>query len=438
VAGSRPSKAALAPPTRRGRAVHPRGRLTRVAPSTLALGAICAGVLVLGVWNVLHYPPGRGYDGADHMAYADGLVPGGHLPPRTNPTFFHPPGYYAVAGSLDWVAQKLGIGEPHRAGMGLNMLLLLATVLLVWRIARELWPGEERLALGAAAFTALLPVTVKAETMFHPESTALFLCTLALWLCVRSFADGRNLVPLGLTLGAAQLVRPEALWTVGVVAVVLAVARRWRSLLLVVVLSALVAAPWYVHEYDRYGSVLVYPVPTPATPLLERRPARFYVDPGVPDVVTKPYRPNFLNLALPTTYTELWGDYFGVWAWSGRGTPSAHVRHLLQLQSIVGFVPTLLAVVGSLMFLLRSLRSPPRLTVALLPLAGILGYLYFAVAHPSPDGDDLKATYMLTATAGWALGFGYALERLRGRLLQATLAALVLCAVVELPFLVYA
>ncbi len=41
---------------------------------------------------------------------------------------------------------------------------------------------------------------------------------------------------------------------------------------------------------------------------------------------------------------------------------------------------------------------------------------------------------MLTATAGWALGFGYALERLRWRWLVALLA---LCALAELPFLFY-
>ena len=92
--------------------------------------AICAFVVVLGAWNALRYPPGFGYDAAAHMAYADGLVPGGRLPHGTG-EFHIPPGYYAVAGSLDWVARKLGAGEPHRAGMAVNVLFLLGTVLLV-------------------------------------------------------------------------------------------------------------------------------------------------------------------------------------------------------------------------------------------------------------------------------------------------------------------
>jgi len=66
-----------------------------------------------------------------------------------------------------------------------------------------------------------------------------------------------------------------------------------------------------------------------------------------------------------------------------------------------------------------------------------LGYAYFTVAYPTSDGDVLKASYMLAATAGWALGFGYALERLRGRAWPVVLAVLAVCAVAELPFLVY-
>jgi xanthosine utilization system XapX-like protein len=113
------------------------------------------------------------------------------------------------------------------------------------------------------------------------------------------------------------------------------------------------------------------------------------------------------------------------------------VRRELELQSVIGLLPSLLAVVGWVAFLLASLRSPPRLAVALLPLLGILGYLYFVVAYPTPDGNVLKASYMLTTTAGWAVAFGYALVRLRGRAWPVVGVLLAACALAELPFLVY-
>jgi hypothetical protein len=416
--------------------------------SSAALAAICAFVLVVGAWNIVRYPPGSGFDALEHMAYADGLVPGGALP-HGEGEYYTPPGYYAVAGALDWVAGKAGVGDPHRAGMAINVLFLLGTVILVWLTARELWPDRERAAVGAAAFVAFVPVTVRLEAMFHPATAALFSCALALWLCVRTFADRRYAFGLGVALGVAQLVLASALWTVAAAGVALAVGRRWRALAVAFALAVVIPLPWYVHQQTTYAGLA--PFPRPATPqaraggletgkpkpLYERRPARFYFDPGLPDVVTHPYRPHFLNLALPTTYAELWGDWEGHWIWKGDGTPTSGQRDRLEVQSVVGIVPTLLAVVGWVALLIASRRNPRRLAVALLPALGILGYLYFTVAYPTPDGDVLKASYMLSTTAAWALGFGYALERLRGRAWLVVLGLLALSAVAELPFLVY-
>lgn len=418
--------------------------------SSGALAAICAFVLVVGAWNIVRYPPGKGFDALEHMAYADGLVPGGDLPHGVG-EYYTPPGYYALAGSLDWVAGKAGIGDPHRAGMAINVLFLLGTVLVVWRIGRELVPGRERVAVGAAAFVALLPVDVRSAAMFHPAMAALFFCSLALWLSVRTFSDRRYAfaLALGVALGVAQLVLAAALWTVVAVAAALALGSRWRALAVTIALAVVIPLPWYIHQQTTYSGLAPFPrPPTPEAraggteagkpkPLYSRRPARFYVDPGIPDVVTHPYRPHFLNLLVPTTYAELWGDWEGHWEWRGTGSPSSRDRATLELQSIVGVLPTILAFVGWLGLLVGSWRSPARLAIALLPGLGLLGYLYFTVAYPTSDGDVLKASYMLTTAAAWALAFGYALERVRGRTWLAVAGALGLCAVVELPFLVY-
>ena len=76
------------------------------------------------------------------MDYADGLVPGWHLPHGVG-EYYTPPGFYFVAGIADWVADRLGVGEPHRAALALNVLFLLGTLLLVRQIARELWPRRD-------------------------------------------------------------------------------------------------------------------------------------------------------------------------------------------------------------------------------------------------------------------------------------------------------
>src|SRR5262249_16311055 len=123
-----------------------------------AFWALFAFVAVVGLWNAAHYPPGHGYDARDHMRYADGLIPGWRLPHGTG-EYYTPPGFYVVAGIVDWLAGKAGLGEPHRATQALNVVLLLGTMLLVRQIARELWPGRPRIAPAAAAFVAFVPVT---------------------------------------------------------------------------------------------------------------------------------------------------------------------------------------------------------------------------------------------------------------------------------------
>jgi hypothetical protein len=374
------------------------------------------------------------------MAYADALFPGWHLPhpSATEATeYYTPPGFYLVAGVADWLLGQTGYGDPDRAAQALNVAFLLGTVLLVAAVARELWPGRRRIELGAAAFVAFLPVVVETTAMFHPEPMSLFLSTLALWLCVRTFASPRYAWALGLTLGAAQLVRAWALATAAAVVLALLAARRWRELAIVCVLAIAIPAPWYIHQRTTYGGQPQFPQPAQGT----RLPAAFWYGLGIPTVVSRPYRENHYTRWIPVTYDGVWGDYFGVWNWHANAVtvtkPSASAARSLRLQSLLGLVPTALAVVGWLLLARASLRRRAALAVALLPLLGLAAYLYFAGRYWTPDGDLLKATYMLATAAGWAIGFGYALDRLRGSWFTVTIVLLALIALAELPFLVY-
>jgi hypothetical protein len=121
------------------------------------------------------------------------------------------------------------------------------------------------------------------------------------------------------------------------------------------------------------------------------------------------------------------------------------VRRQLEDQAVIGLLPTLLAIGGVLALLVASLRRPAlqtrpaQLLVALLPLAGIAGFLYFTVSYPTPDGDVIKASYMLTTAPGWALGFGWAFGALtRDRLIRLGLLVFFAgCALVDLGLLLF-
>jgi hypothetical protein len=395
----------------------------------LAAAALIAALALVAGWNAYKYPSGAGYDVRQHQEYADLLIHHGEIPGAgTRSEYYTPPGFYALAGVATLIGEHVHAGDPHKLGQVLNWLVLLATAGVLWLLARELFPGRLWVQLGALAFFCFLPVVLRVGAMFHPEPLSMLLTAVALLLAARLLVQPgyrwQLAVATGVALGLGQLVRAFSLWTFAAVVVALAVARAWRPLVVVVLATVVVASPWYIRQAIKYGDP-VFDRPTRNEPIWDRRPARFYVGLGLPQVFTDPIRPHFLNEAIPTTYSDVWGDYFDVW------------RGNRERQSFVGLLPTLLAVAGWLLLLARSVRAPPRLAVALLPGLGLLGYLYFTVSYPTADGDVLKASYMLTTAPAWALGFGYALDRLPGRLRVVVAGVLAASALVALPFLLY-
>ncbi|HVM69529.1 MAG TPA: hypothetical protein VM204_06805 [Gaiellaceae bacterium] len=418
----------------------------------LTYAVILAAALV-AAWNVVRYPPGLGYDAIDQVFYTDGIRHGEGLPDRRG-AYYTPPGFYAVAAVATEVGEALGLEEPLRVTQAVNAALAIGTLLLLLLLVREVWPGREVLHLLAVAFAATTTILLRSAAMFHPETMSLFFATLALLLAARMLAREdyrvRTAVAVGLALGAGQLVRAWALWTFAVVLLALAAvwlvrraARRRVALAAAVVVAAtaVVAGPWYGYQATRYTNP-IFDQPQVAKPLWERRAAAFYVDPGLPELVTQPYRPSFTNRFWPTVYAEAWGDYFGVFAWQAhKGEPDAGTRRDLTLQMLALAVPTMLALAGWLWLMGRALRRrlpDAQLLVALMPLAGLTGLLYFTVSYPTPDGDVIKATYMLTTLPAWAACFAVAGERLlRTRLALPLALLLAVAAVVSLRFALY-
>jgi hypothetical protein len=110
--------------------------------------------------------------------------------------------------------------------------------------------------------------------------------------------------------------------------------------------------------------------------------------------------------------------------------------------SIVGLPLTLMAVAGWIALLALAIRHPGRATerqlVALLPLAALAGVLYFATSYPTPDGDTVKGSFMLTAVPAWAACFGFAVDEVRRRYPRGSAALLLVLAALALvaaPFL---
>ena len=422
-------------------------------PERVAYGiAVLSGLIAL--WNAVTYPSAAGYDAASHREYADFLIQHHRLPYRDEtPEYYSPPLYYLIAGTADWIGRHAGLGDPHKLGQLLNVPLVVGAVLLMVALARLLWPSRPWLPVLAAGFVALSPVLTRTAAMFNPEPADLFASVLCAYLAARILAGRRygaaSALGLGAVLGAAQMVRQFELYTLAVVGLAYLSALWWRpaerrallrSLAVVLAAVALLAAPWYAYRAVHYANP-IFDRPHSTKPFFERRPASFYLGSGLPGVFTHPYRPNLANEVWPQTYADVWGDWYGVFAWPAEtaAKPSRAANAWLVLQDVVGVVPTLLAVGGWVALLVLSFRRRDSVLLlpALMPLAGLAGYLYFAIGYPTVDGDVIKPTFMLSTLWAWALCFAWAAGWAARRAPRLVVPALVAFAVIVLPFVLY-
>jgi len=363
-----------------------------------------------------------------------------------------------LAGAAIRFGEVIGLGEPERAAQLLNALLTVGTGVFVLVLGRLLFPGRPFLRWAALAFFVSSPIVLKTGAMFHPQPLAMFLSTLAFVLCARMIVQRRyralDWVALVLTLAAAQLVRSVTIWAVLLVFVALVVAaaaqpehrRRIRNALALTAAAAvLIPLPWYLHLQST-GSNPILGRGTQAFRFEGYWPRIFYVSPGLPDVITEPHRGAMTPRFFPLLYTDTWGDYWGIWSWSPPRpelTPEVNAR--LTIQSLVGLPLTAVGFAGWLALaglgLARWRESPARLLiVAAVPL-GLAAALYYVTRRPSPDGDTVKAMFLLPAVPFWALSFGFAADVLLGRsraVARPVLAVLGACAVVSLAFATFA
>jgi 4-amino-4-deoxy-L-arabinose transferase-like glycosyltransferase len=363
-----------------------------------------------------------------------------------------PPLWFALAGLLGRLSTALGLGHPQRPGQLLAAAAGLAICVLVFLLARLLWPERRALHLVALVLAAATPALVRASAMYHPETLAVALATGGVLVAARALRHRWTLgsaAAAGALLGLACLTRA---WALPVLVAVLVVAgldaaraRRFAPVGVCAAVALLLVTPWLVNQRVAHGSALAFNRPAPTTSLLHRRPAAFYAGLHSLRAFEHPITPLFRNELVPHLYADWWGD----WSLSWDSPPPPAPAELLPAsvvserarQMLVGVVPTVLALAGlvALGVLAAARRSA---SLGLLPLSALAvaaAYLLFAVRYPSTDGDTIKGTYLLTALPAAAVGAAFVIDVLRPRGRRWTAAGVVALGVlvaVQLPFLI--
>ncbi|MCZ7589005.1 MAG: hypothetical protein M5U27_09170 [Gaiella sp.] len=417
------------------------------------MAAVLLAEAALLAWNAWHYDWLRGYDAFANERYARVVSNEYRLPSAEESGVWHtPPLWFALAGALGRVTASLDLGDPQRPGQLLAAVAGLAVCVLVLLLARVLWPERHALHLVALVLTAASPALVRAAAMYHPETLAVALAGGGLLVAVRALRTRWtpwSAAATGGLLGLACLTRAWALPVLAAVLVVAAVdarrTRRWAPPAVSAAVAVALLAPWLANQQVAHGSALAFNRTAAPGSLLERRPASFYLGPRSLRALGHPITPLFRNELVPHLYADWWGDWALTWAGPPPPPPAgllpSHVVAERARQSLVGLVPTVLALAGVLALgLLAIARRSAALAVLPLGAAAVaVAFLAFAVRYPSPDGDTIKGTYLLMALPAAAVGAAFVIDvlRPRGRPWTAVgVAALGAFVAAQLPFLV--
>ena len=413
-------------------------RVARALPVLL----VTAAWLGLYLHNAGKLPITSGFDARGHLEYIEQLRQHGTLP-RADQGWqaYQPPLFYLAAAGL----LKLGgVTTSDAAAVwwlrGLTFTAGLAQVLLLFAIARRLWPDERRTQLLVLGLAACLPLHLYLFHYASNETLATTLGTAASYLLVRLLQHPRPAsrsgliwaAGAGLCLGAALLTKVTALLllpaAVAVLAVHVALGRHgWRWTLAlpgVLLVTCLAACGWH---YLRIGQEFGNPLIGNWDPALG---FRWWQDPGYRTAadfrgalvlgldrgLTSPWYGGFGGIA-EGFYTTLWGDGLAGGETEVRlGPPWNH--GWMAAGFGLALVPLGALLLGAGLGLARLVRAPSSEWWYLAAVAATVVTAWLWMVLKVPSYAQAKAFYAQPAlpalVACFGLGAGWLGRRRRG------------------------
>ena len=340
-------------------------------------------------------------------------------------------GAWLAAAAL--AAAYVDTSTNNEAWLPLVLISFVAGVGLVpvtaW-LAHEVWP-ERRWAPALGALAAvLLPVVFASTLYFHPDPPFALLCAIATALVVRALRTGLTIkagLAAGVALGAAAMARQSAPVIAVSLALAVALAGRRSAVRYLAALGgafAVVVAPWWYQQIERYGNPIQANLNRPGY-MLDHQPLSFFVS-FPTQLVTHPYVPSFPNALLPRFHAYLWSDWGG--GYHHWGNTKAYATTLASVQSVLGFGGDALVLGGvALIGVPALLRVAKRRAVGttdaaltVLTTLFLLSWVAFVgalIRFPQREGDPIKAHYLLflaPVSAVFAIASAFALRRRGG------------------------
>jgi hypothetical protein len=417
-------------------------------------------MLVLCLINALRHNPYIGYDIGDVIGYIETLAQARLPEVEDSDEFFSPPLPYVIPALFNGVF-NLSLYLTLKLAQGINVLLALGSALVVVRISDRISRANHPFQNLTLITLLILPVWYKSHAHIRAEPYVLFFILLYVEQLIDLWKDrvtpNRFSLFSGGLFGAALLSRQWAILILPAVFIFAALLlkiqnERRLQLLQAFILSGIVAflvSGWfYISLLARFGSLTAFNREPTDHFSLKNKAKSYYIGQGNGQLFSDPVRDSFDNQLIPIFYTETWGDYWQYYLVYGKDlrtedpiqgdrlykalkqdptpdwlkTNRAEIAPYLGRVNLISILPTTLALIcfgwgllTSIKFIFNHTHYPNMLHVPLFTtiiLSTLIGYLWFLIQYPSPDGDTIKATYVLQIFPFMAFLFGFVGARL--------------------------
>ncbi len=404
--------------------------------------AVFMAINALVVSNVFRHNAGLAHDGEDHFLYslilADGRLP---TAAETN-QFFAPPLVYVVPAIVHRAATAAGLppcsaytNEPFtcrlvaKTGQAQNIVAAIGITYLLLLICRQVRPQDHLLHLHTLLILGTLPVFQRSMVYQRGEPfvalfTLLVMHRLLVMLPTQRKPTARDAWMIGLGFGLLALSRQWGVFAglgIGLWALLVVVQRGRAGLPLLrtgtvsIVIAAVSGGWFYLLTAWRNGSVTAFnreaELGQQAANFFALKPLEFYIGLGSGTLFEMPFRAARIAQVIPIFYTEMWGDYWGMFylpstdfsVWTAAPPPQP-IQYMAWV-NVLSLLPTAVLLLGlayGVMHLYDGLRGRQEdtRTMALflatcVVLVSLIGYGWFLIKYPHSVGDTIKAMYVL-------------------------------------------
>lgn len=361
-----------------------------------------------------------GFDDRAHYEYVFFLTSNMEFPPADQGyEYFQPPMFYMIGAVVYFLTvYLLPFVEPIRTVQFISTFFGIATIFLVYKIAREIFPENYRFQLLSLSLAAILPVHIILSGVIGNDTTVAFFVSLAIYFLIvyEKQPNLKNAGLLGIASGLCMLSKYNGVIILPVLFIVFLIRiftykKQWKreitALSIIVFSSLLVGGWWYLRNNLVYGDPFISNIPYfDVLPL--PHPVVYYLN-----FDYEVFKYPFINYTTPNvnyfwsqTYATVWFDARPTFGY----LPSNWNRIIGSLTLILGVLLTLCILIGTFYWVFDSEIRQKYSVMFLFLTSEFFGYAYFTQKYPFIEATN--ARYLLPAIVPISLSGAIILDKL--------------------------